>query len=81
MDLPEPAYAALLFSPYCSVSDRLSAVLALTDPFNHHRDAQNHGRQWFGTSGGDFVNHALRMRTPHNLRNQRHNSLFRIQGC
>ena len=30
-DLPEPAYAALLFSPYCSVSTELVVVLSWAD--------------------------------------------------
>jgi len=65
MDLPEPAYAALLFSPYCSVRGGLLVILAYTNTCVYHRDAQNRGRMWSGSSGGDFVNRAFRMRTPH----------------
>ena len=65
-DLPEPAYAALLFSPYCSVSNRLQSVLTWTDGSKCYRDARNHGRLWSGNSGGGFVKRVLRIRKSHN---------------
>jgi len=64
-DLPEPAYATLLFNPYCSVCDGSMVVFSWSDCSKHNRDASNHGHLWSGNFDGDFVNHALQMRTSH----------------
>ena len=64
-DLSEPAYAALLFSPYCSVRDGLLMVLALSDSSGRDRDALNHGRLWSGSFGGGSVDLALQTRMSH----------------
>ena len=65
-DLAEPAYAALLFCPYCSVRSGLLTILAWADSSKYCRDVRNRGRLWSGSFGGGFVNRALRMRTLHN---------------
>jgi hypothetical protein len=56
-DLPEPAYAALLFSPYCSVGDGLLVDLAWSDGSKYNRGVPNHGHRWSGSFEDDFVNH------------------------
>ena len=64
-DLSEPAYAALLFSPYCSVRDGLLMVLASSDSSGRDRDAPNHGLLWSGSFGGGSVDLALQTRMSH----------------
>ena len=80
MDLPEPTYAALLFSPYCSVRGGLLVVLLWSNSSKYDRDARNRGHLLSGSFGGGFVNRASQMRTSPNPRNQKLASIFPRQG-
>ena len=79
-DLSEPAYAALLFSPYCSVRDGLLVILIWSDSSGYNRDVPSHGHLWSGNFDGGFVNLALQTRTSHCPQNRRFGSIFPRQG-
>ena len=69
-DLSEPMYAALLFSPYCSVRDGSLVVFMWPDSSGCDRNAPSHGPLLSGSFPEDFVNRAFQFCTSHYPYNQ-----------